>query len=56
MLTLRSYKKVRNKNFNEYYELRQVDLDDAEVTTEIESICFPPSEACTLSIMKEHIK
>lgn len=45
-----------NKNFNEYYELRQVDLDDAEVTTEIESICFPPSEACTLSIMKERIK
>ena len=44
------------RDFNEYYELRQVCPDDAEEATGIEAICFPPSEACTLPIMKERIQ
>lgn len=43
-------------NFNERYEFRQVVLEDAEEATAIETICFPPSEACTLPIMKERIR
>lgn len=41
--------------FHEHYELRQVCPGDAEAATEIEAICFPPSEACTFPIMKERI-
>ena len=44
------------RDFNEYYELRQVCPDDAEEATGIEAICFLPSEACTLPIMKERIQ
>lgn len=37
------------------YDLRYIRADEAERATEIEAICFPPSEACTLPIMKERI-
>lgn len=40
---------------DERYKLRQVRSDDAQAAAEIEAICFPPSEACTLPIMKERI-
>nr|WP_279306352.1 GNAT family N-acetyltransferase [Mediterraneibacter glycyrrhizinilyticus] len=36
--------------------MRQVCPDDAEEATGIEAICFLPSEACTLPIMKERIQ
>lgn len=35
---------------------RPVEDSDAERATEIEAICFPPSEACTLPIMKERVR
>ena len=58
--TVRLLEQYENKgdgrDFNEYYELRQVCPDDAEEATGIEAICFPPSEACTLPIMKERIQ
>ena len=47
---------LADRDFNERYELRQVKSEEAEVATEIEAICFPPSEACTLPIMKERIQ
>lgn len=40
---------------NEKYEFRQVRPDEAETAARIEAICFPPSEACTLPIMKERV-
>ncbi len=43
-------------DFNERYELRQVCSEDAKAAVQIEAACFPPSEACTLPIMKERIK
>lgn len=39
----------------ERYELRRVLPDEAETAAEIEAICFPPSEACTLPIMRERV-
>lgn len=47
--------KEQEKEINKYYELRQVSLNDAEEATAVEEVCFPPSEACTLPIMKERI-
>lgn len=47
---------IADREFNERYELRQVLPTDAEIATEIEAVCFPPSEACTLPIMKERIQ
>ena len=47
---------IADREFNERYELRQVLPEDAEALTEIEAVCFPPNEACTLLIMKERIK
>ena len=47
--------KEQEKEVNKYYELRQVSLNDAEEATAVEAVCFPPSEACTLPIMKERI-
>lgn len=47
--------KEQEKEVNKYYELRQVSLNDAEEATAVEAVCFPPNEACTLSIMKERI-
>lgn len=43
------------KTFDEKYELRQVHSDEAEAAAKIEAICFPPSEACTLPIMRERV-
>ena len=58
--TVRLLEQYENKgdgrDFNENYELRQVCPDDAEEATGIEATCFPPSEACTLPIMKERIQ
>lgn len=47
--------KEQEKEVNKHYELRQVSLNDAEEATAVEAVCFPPSEACTLPIMKERI-
>ena len=49
--------KMNNEeDFNERYELRGILPEEAERATEIETVCFPPSEACTLPIMKERIR
>ncbi|MBQ0000796.1 MAG: GNAT family N-acetyltransferase [Clostridiales bacterium] len=44
-----------NSFFKEHYALRSILPDDAERAAYIEAECFPPSEACTLSIMKERV-
>ncbi len=46
---------LADRTFNERYELRKVRPEDAETAADIEAVCFPPSEACTLPIMKERI-
>ena len=56
LLSVQYENKGDARDFNEYYELRQVCPDDAEEATGIEAICFLPSEACTLPIMKERIQ
>lgn len=43
------------KHMRENFDFRQVRPEDAETAAEIEAICFPPSEACTLPIMKERV-
>lgn len=37
------------------YELRNIGPEEAAEAARIEAICFPPSEACTLAIMKERV-
>ncbi|MDO4168582.1 MAG: N-acetyltransferase [Lachnospiraceae bacterium] len=44
------------KELCERFEFRQIHLDDGKRVAEIESICFPPNEACTLEIMEERVK
>lgn len=39
----------------ERYEFRTIRPDEAERAAEVEAICFPPSEACTLPIMRERV-
>lgn len=41
--------------FYEKYEFRFIRPEEAEAAAEIEAICFPPSETCTLDIMKERV-
>lgn len=36
--------------------MRAVRGEDAERAAEIEAVCFPPSEACTLPIMRERVR
>lgn len=43
------------QDFEWNYELRGIRSDEAEIAAAIEAVCFPPSEACTLPIMKERI-
>lgn len=38
-----------------FIEFRGIGPADAETAANIEAICFPPSEACTLPIMRERI-
>lgn len=40
----------------EYYEFRTVRENEAEEAARIEAVCFPPSEACTLPIMKQRVQ
>lgn len=37
------------------FEFREVRPEEAPLTAEIEQICFPPNEACTLEFMKDRI-
>lgn len=43
-------------NFSDQYKMRLVCPEDAEEAAAVEAVCFPPSEACTLPIMRERIK
>lgn len=46
---------MEQKVCKECYEFRKICPEDAETAAEIEAVCFPPSEACTLPIMRERI-
>ncbi|MDO5136200.1 MAG: GNAT family N-acetyltransferase [Eubacteriales bacterium] len=43
-------------NFTKIFELRQVRPEEADEVAEIEQICFPPNEACSVSQMKARVQ
>ena len=45
-----------NKELHEKYKFRNIRQDEIEQAAEIESICFPPNEACTYEHMESRIK
>ena len=47
--------KQNSKVIHEKYEFRNIHKDEIEQAAEIESICFPPNEACSEKDMKERI-
>lgn len=47
--------KMMIENTWDSFEFRMVKEEETEELARIEAICFPPEEACTLSIMKERI-
>lgn len=42
-----------DNDLNERFEFREVHLEEADEVAEIEQICFPPNEACSLEHMRE---
>lgn len=44
-----------DKALNERFEFREVRNDEAAQAAEIEQICFPPNEACSVTQMKERV-
>ena len=42
---------VCDKELNERFELRSIRPEEAEQAAEIEQICFPPNEACSVPMM-----
>ena len=48
--------KQNSKVIHEKYEFRNIHKDEIEQAAEIESICFPPNEACTYEHMESRIK
>ena len=48
--------KQKSKVIHEKYEFRNIRQDEIEQAAEIESICFPPNEACTYEHMESRIK
>lgn len=46
---------VPNKELQEKYEFRNIRTDEWEQAAQIESICFPPNEACTPEHIKERV-
>lgn len=45
-----------DKEINEKFEFREIYHEEAEEAAEIERICFPPNEACTIAQMKKRIE
>ena len=48
--------KLMEKDIRDRYDLRMVRPDQAEEAAAIEAACFPPEEACPLSVMKERAR
>ena len=48
--------KQNSKVIHEKYEFRNIHKDEIEQAAEIESICFPPNEACSYEHMESRIK
>lgn len=48
-------KKMKNEQSQKIC-FREIRSEDAQRAAKIEAICFPPSEACTLPIMKQRIE
>lgn len=48
-------KDLKNREFEERFEFREVCLEEADEVAEIEQICFPPNEACSVVRMKERV-
>ena len=48
--------KQNSKVIHEKYEFRNIHKDEIEQAAEIESICFPPNEACSARSMKERVE
>ena len=48
--------KQKSKVIHEKYKFRNIRQDEIEQAAEIESICFPPNEACTYEHMESRIK
>ena len=46
---------VCDKELNERFELRSIRPEEAEQAAEIEQICFPPNEACSVPMMMERV-
>lgn len=41
--------------FDEYFEFRDIKIEESDQAVAIEQICFPPNEACSEKCMKERI-
>lgn len=50
-------KKILEKanDIHEKFEFRNIRLEEAEQSAEIENICFPPNEACSREMMLERV-
>lgn len=46
---------MSDKELNERFEFRYINLDEIEQVVEIEQICFPPHEACSPKMMRERM-
>lgn len=47
---------METRGFGEKYRFRMVRPNEAETAEAIETICFPPNEACILPIMKQRVQ
>lgn len=47
--------KPMEKDINERFEFREIHEDEAAEVAQIESICFPPNEACSAAQMQERV-
>lgn len=48
--------KKGSQKLSEKYKFRNIQIKETKQTAEIESICFPPNEACSYEHMEERIK
>lgn len=46
---------LSDKDIYERFEFRNIRLEEAEQSVEIENICFPPNEACSREMMLERV-
>lgn len=46
---------LSDKDIYERFEFRNIRLEEAEQSAEIENICFPPNEACSREMMVERV-